>query len=62
MQAFKAENQRKTVLLLILFPAVIFVIFLVVFTLFFSDTKSWDDGLRMTLEIFPLVLIGIGIW
>jgi hypothetical protein len=43
MQSFKEENQRKTVLLLILFPAVLFVIFWVVFTLFFTDTKSWDD-------------------
>lgn len=61
MQSFKAENQRKTVLLLILFPALIFLIFWVVLTLFFTDTKSWDDGLNMTLGIFPLVLIGIGI-
>ncbi len=61
MQSFKAENQRKTVLLLVLFPALIFLIFWVVLTLFFTDTKSWDDGLNMTLGIFPLVLIGIGI-
>ncbi len=61
MQSFKAENQRKTVLLLILFPALIFLIFWVVLTLFFTDTKSWDDGLNMTLGILPLVLIGIGI-
>ena len=61
MQSFKEENQRKTVLLLILFPAVLFVIFLVVFTLFFTNTKSWDDWLSMTLGIFPLVLIWLGI-
>ena len=61
MQSFKAENQRKTVLLLVLFPALIFLIFWVVLTLFFTNTGSWDDGLNMTLGIFPLVLIGIGI-
>jgi len=61
MQAFKAENQRKTVLLLILFPAALFLIFWIILTLFFSSTKSWDDGLNMTLGIFPLVLIGLGI-
>jgi hypothetical protein len=61
MQSFKAENQRKTVLLLVLFPALIFLIFWVVLTLFFTDTGSWDDGLNMTLGVFPLVLIGIGI-
>ncbi len=61
MQSFKEENQRKTVLLLILFPAVLFVIFWVVFTLFFTNTKSWDDWLSMTLGIFPLVFIWLGI-
>lgn len=61
MQSFKAENQRKTVVLLVLFPAVLFVIFWVVLTRFFTDTGSWDDGLNMTLGIFPLVLIGLGI-
>ena len=62
MQSFKAENQRKTVLLLILFPAFLFLVFWVVLTLFFTDTKSWDDGLSITLWIFPLVLIGLGVW
>lgn len=61
MQSFKAENKRKTVLLLILFPAVLFVIFWVVLTLFFTDTKSWDDWLDMTLGIFPIILICLGI-
>lgn len=60
--SFKEENQRKTVFLLILFPAILFVIFLVVLTLFFTDTKSWEDGLNMTLGIFPIILIGLGIW
>ncbi len=62
MQAFKAENQRKTILLLILFPTVLFLIFWIVLTQFFTNTKSWDDWLSMTLGLFPLVLIGIGIW
>ena len=61
MQAFKAENQKKSVLLLILFPAVLFVIFWIVLTRFFTDTRSWDDGLSMTLSIFPLILIGLGV-
>ena len=61
MQSFKAENQRKSVLLLILFPALIFLILWVVFTFFFTETGSWDEGLSKTLAIFPLVLIGLGI-
>ena len=57
MQSFKAENQRKTVLLLILFPALLFVIFWVILTFFFTDTGSRNDWLNMTLGIFPIVLI-----
>jgi len=62
MQNFKAENQKKTVLLLILFPVLLLVIFWVVLTLFFTDTKSWEDWWNMTLGIFPLILIGLGVW
>ena len=62
MQSFKEENQKKTVLLLVLFPTVLFVIFWVVLTLFFTDTGSWNDGLSMTLRLCPLILIGLGIW
>ena len=62
MQSFKAENQRKTVLLLVLFPTVLFVIFWVVLTLCFTDTWSWEEWLNKTLWIFPLVFIGIGVW
>jgi hypothetical protein len=43
MQAFKAENQRKTVLLLILFPVLLLLIFWIVFTLFFTNTGSWEE-------------------
>lgn len=57
MQSFKAENQRKTALLLILFPAFLFIIFWVILTWFFTDTYSRDDWLNMTLGIFPIVLI-----
>ena len=62
MQSFKEENQKKTVLLLVLFPTVLFVIFWVVLTLFFTYTGSWNDGLSMTLRLCPLILIGLGIW
>jgi len=62
MQSFKGENQRKTVLLLVLFPAVLFLIFWVVLTFFYTDTGSWNEGLNMTISIFPLVLIVLGIW
>lgn len=57
MQSFKAENQRKTALLLVLFPALLFVIFWVILTFFFTDTGSRDDWLNMTLWIFPIILI-----
>ena len=57
MQSFKAENQRKTALLLVLFPALLFVIFWIILTRFFTDTQTWEDGLNMTLEVFPIVLI-----
>ena len=56
MQSFKAENQRKTVLLLILFPVFLLFIFWVVLSLFFTDTGSWEEWWMMTLEIFPIVI------
>ena len=61
MQSFKAENQRKTILLLVLFPAFLFLVFWVVITWFFTNTGSWNEWLNMTLGFFPLVLIGLGI-
>ena len=57
MQSFKAENQRKTVLLLVLFPAALFLIFWIILTRFFTDTQSRDDWLNMTLGVFPIVLV-----
>lgn len=66
MQSFKAENQRKTVLLLIAFPALLFVIFWVIISLFFVDSSTtgnvFDAWLSMTLGIFPIVLIVLWIW
>ncbi len=66
MQSFKAENQRKTVLLLILFPALLFVIFWVIISLFFVNSNvvwsRFDAWLNMTLGIFPIVLIVLWIW
>ena len=66
MQSFKAENQRKTVLLLILFPALLFVIFWVIISLFFTDSSTTENvfeaWLSITLGIFPIVLIVLWIW
>ena len=66
MQSFKAENQRKTVLLLVLFPTLLFVIFWVIISLFFVDSLSTQDifwvWFNMTLSIFPIVLIVLWIW
>ena len=62
MQSFKAENQRKTVLLLISFPVLLILIFWVVLTLFFSNTRSWSEWWDLTLQYFPLVMLGIIAW
>jgi predicted nucleic acid-binding Zn ribbon protein len=43
MQSFKAENQRKTALLLILFPVSLVIIFWIVLSLFFTETGSWEE-------------------
>ena len=66
MQSFKAENQRKTVLLLVLFPVLLFIIFWVIISLFFTDSPTtgnvFDAWLNITLGIFPIVLIALWIW
>ena len=66
MQSFKAENQRKTVLLLILFPVLLFVIFWVIISLFFTESTGtenmFNEWLNITLGIFPIVLIVVWIW
>ena len=66
MQSFKAENQTKTVLLLILFPALLFVIFWVIISLCFTDSSTTENvfkaWLNITLGIFPIVLIVLWIW
>lgn len=65
MLSFKAENQRKTVLLLILFPVFLILVFRVILSLFFSNSywiqEKFHDWWNMTLGIIPLVLIGLGI-
>lgn len=64
MQSFKQENQIKTVILLVLFPLVLFLIFWVVLSLFFTDWAVdkfavwWDK----TMEIFPLILMWLIAW
>lgn len=64
MQSFKAENQRKTVILLVLFPLSLLLIFWVVLSLFFTDwdvdrfSRWWEK----TLEIFPLVMVWLIAW
>ena len=62
MQSFKAENQRKTALLLISFPVFLILIFWVVLTIFFTNTKSRSDGWDMTLQYFPIVMFGVIVW
>ena len=62
MQSFKAENQRKTVLLLILFPVSLIIIFWVVLSLFFTETGSWEEWWNMTLEYIPIITIAMIIW
>ena len=61
MQSFKAENQRKTILLLVLFPVLLFVIFWVIISLFFTEStwteNIFNEWLNITLSIFPIVLI-----
>ena len=61
MQSFKAENQRKTVLLLVLFPALLFVIFWVILSFFFTDAigieDKFNEWLNLTLGVFPVVLV-----
>ena len=65
MQSFKAENQRKTVLLLILFPAVLFLVFWVVLSLFFTNSvwiaDKFHEWWNATLWMFPLVIIVLGV-
>jgi len=64
MQSFKAENQRKTVILLILFPLTLLLIFWVVFSLFFTDwyVDHFAAWWNKTIEIFPFVLIWLWVW
>ena len=64
MQSFKAENQRKTVLLLILFPVVLFVVFRIVISLFYTNwyTDRFAEWFNTTLWIFPIVIVVLVAW
>ncbi len=62
MQSFKAENQRKTILLLILFPLFLLLIFWVVLSIFFTETGSWQEWRELTLQISPIVIAVLFIW
>ena len=62
MQSFKAENQRKTALLLILFPVSLVIIFWIVLSLFFTETGSWEEWWNMTMGWLPIITIAMIIW
>ena len=66
MQNFKAENQRKTVLLLVLFPVLLFAIFRMIASFFLTNAywleNMFREGLNITLSYFPIILIIIGVW
>ena len=62
MQSFKAENQRKTVLLLILFPVFLLFIFWIILSIFFTESGSFEEWRNLTLQIFPIVIFVVLIW
>lgn len=64
MQSFKAENQRKTLLLLVLFPVSLIFILWIVLSLFFTDwtVDKFAEWWNMTLWYIPLIILGLGIW
>ena len=62
MQSFKAENQRKTILLLILFPVSLVIIFWIVLSLFFTESGSWEEWWNMTMGWLPIITIAMIIW
>lgn len=62
MQSFKEENQRKTVLLLVLFPVMLLLIFWVIISIFWTETGSWQEWWDLTLQIFPVVIFIIIVW
>jgi len=64
MQSFKAENQRKTILLLIFFPVSLILILWIVLSLFFTDwtADKFAEWWNMTLGYLPLIILGLGIW
>ena len=62
MQSFKAENQRKTALLLVLFPVLLLFIFWIILSIFFTESGSWKEWRELTLQIFPIVILVVLIW
>ena len=66
MLSFKAENQRKTVLLLVLFPVLLFIIFWIVISFFFTNSYGTENMFRewidITLKIFPAVIGLLLLW
>lgn len=63
MQSFKASNQRKTVLLLIWFPVLLFVIIWIATTVFYDGETYWSNRLEWwfysALWIFFVVFLGL---
>lgn len=62
MQSFKAENQRKTALLLVLFPVFLLFIFWIIISIFWTESGSWQEWWDLTLQIFPVVIFVIILW
>ena len=66
MQSFRAENQRKTALLLFLFPVFLMIAFWLVFSFFFVDSSGIENKLvqwrNIAIKIFPIIIIVLLIW
>jgi len=66
MQSFKASNQRKSVLLIVLFPLTLFVLIWLIISFFYTDWYLGLDKLEQWFYksewIFLLVLIVLWIW
>lgn len=61
LQSFKANNERKTVFLMILFPVFLFVVCLLATTFLATDSsleiaRRFDGGRTLTLQIFIILL------
>lgn len=61
LTTFKQANERKTILLMILFPIFLFALTLLITTFFATNsaydmTRRFNQGIRMTEEIFIILL------